>query len=463
MKRNIFFSVLILALVLSVSCSGPEEKAFEANCDFGEQEMSFLGEDLVFSFVQKDFSHVFMYKNDTTFYDMCLDRLAALGQQYDFNRTFTWSPSLTLDLVGGVFSGQHLSDFVFSDEIPVLAADQCLYPVDVLDCIDLTDFGKYGFPGTLEFSMYCGHVYGLYPQKWPAILGTANAGAVLVMNEALMSKYGMTDPRDLVENGKWTTDFYMENSENYYISDPDHTVKALATNLANFGKAVQGSFGLDVVYRSPSGTELGLHAPNAAEAISWGKAFYDRTKKSSSNFKSDWEAWEETYEEKAVMGLQSIRSFNEMVLVMDDFGIVNFPSSGYVDPSRQSIFCTYIYSLGMLYDVEDPDMFGMLASEILEPFDGYETEDSLVKLLDSSVFFDIRDAVLYLELLKNQKYVYYHYDLGSFVSEGIGNDMAEKSVAEMIAAVGTQYDDVIEKYIAPNRDYLESLASGISN
>mgnify|MGYP003294458596 CR=1 FL=1 len=152
---------------------------------------------------------------------LCLkDNIDKIEKQHNLKLKFTTALGAGGNIQNNLFtslaSGIKMCDFVYfgNDNANMRAAQAgTLYPLnDFPNIIDLSDSEKYGPINILEGCMAKGNVYGVIPNNWPQKSNDGNISTLFIINETLIQRYALEDPRDFYEQNKWNlSNVYYDN------------------------------------------------------------------------------------------------------------------------------------------------------------------------------------------------------------------------------------------------------------
>lgn len=445
LKKIFLLITFLIVAAFTVSCSSAEE-SFEA--DFPSDraaKIDFGGDDLVLGFISGNF----FYDEGSTFYDSMLDRLNEIGNTYNCNIRQI-SPS-DESIIGSFYGGTRYVDIIFSDPLPTAVAG-VLYPLDKLD-IDLTDFATYGTPNLLEYAMWEGTPYAIIPARWPLSF-KGNSGTFMIINENIIEKNGFVDPREHCENGEWTTENVSGLIPMYFVSAGDDTVYSIGANGGNLARAVLGAFGIPCVVDSDGVISSGYSLPQAEQCIDWFNRFVNEYKPYITTKNADWGSFDYINGNNAAMTLSAFDYFKEITVNVDNFGMISFPSSPYVDYGKNLLYYYFSFMLSVSGGVEDPDSICACLKSLVQPFAGYETEEDYLRYLTDNIFFDRRDAEYYVNLSRTSTYVYFNYKLDNFTE--MSNEFGSGSGASFLSRKLDQLNEY-SQITAANREYVRFL------
>lgn len=447
MKKFFGISLFIILAVLAVSCSEPESETFDADFSLGEssEKVDLRGEELIMGLISSDF----YFDDESTFHDSMLDRLSEMGKE--FNCKITQVSVDDEHVIGSFYGATRYVDIIYSDPQKAEIAG-ALCPLSKMD-IDLTDFDTYGTPNILEMGMWDGISYAVIPAKWPLSFRT-NAGTFLILNENLIQKNGFTDPREHSENGTWTIENCGELIPSYYVSAGDDTVYAIGGNGGNFARAVLGAFGITCVTNTEGVIHSGYALPQAERCIDWYNDFYEAYKPYCTRKNADWGTFTFVNENRACMTLTEYLYLKDITTNVDNFGVINFPSSAFVEYGKNVVYFVKGYMLSISAAVEDPDEICECFKAFVEPFKGYETREDYIRYLTSNIFFDRRDAEFYVNIMKSASFVYRDFKL-EFFNE-MDNEFRSGTGATFLAQHLNQINEYAQVTV-PNQQYIRYL------
>jgi hypothetical protein len=106
---------------------------------------------------------------------------------------------------------------------------------------------------------------------------------------------------------------------------------------------------------------------------------------------------------------------------------------------------------GVLSNASEPEYAANVISSLLEPFDEFPDRESLTTYYNN-IFHDKRDIDLYLTIDKYARHAY--EPQGAAPGGYFANIIKSKSPAEMVQNYSKMFNQVVEKYIAPNYEYM---------
>jgi len=461
MKKAICFILLISLFATCVACSNANEEIFdvpdyndtltvEKAIDMNGYECIFLQENNY-----NEENTPLMYLTDSLYYDLMIQRVKDVETKYNCKITFDASHSAGANMQAYIlrcFNGGIVAFDMYyggnSNVNSAMAFDGYFYPLNELsDYIDLSDSSKYGGANLLECCMADGIPYGVVPVALPQKAAQACIEPIFTINEGLITSKGFTDPRDLYEQKTWTWDALDRVTDEYYISEGDTVIHSFATNEENYLVGFIGGCGMKIVYEMGDNLVAGYLEPQVSVALDKARTF--RTEhKEQIRFPSI-SLNQILVEGSAVMTLNISIDINNIAKEMDNFGIVPFPVDGTTTQNgEETTFYSSIDTISINRMVEEPEFDAMILSALLDPINGY-SESEMADFLYTTMFYDMRDVQIFMNLTKNSQFNYYAKN-GYGIISSLMTLYKENTGTEVIEAIRNQFKDVINDCIAPN-------------
>lgn len=332
-------------------------------------------------------------------------------------------------------------------------------PISEIPAIDYTNSEKWGTPNMLEIFCYDNNLYGVIPALWP-ISNIMSSDFVLVINEEMAARNGMTDPRDLFEQGRWTHDEFYETIQHFYNNeDPDKIIYGYSGASRHFLEMALKSFNVDFI-----GDNLnnGYLKPEFIDALNWAEKLIsgEYSEMALFNGMKCIDHWVDEITGIAAVHMNYLasmkgRSSSSAIITSDkEYGIVPFPSL-----DGKSIHAQYERVTNAIMFpswAETNEEMGVLANAIFEPLEGIETVEQQIEELNTNLFFDERDSQLVFDMISQAKYLYHDEGINDFHTALVGS-IGRKSAAQIQQEHLTILDSLIEKYILPARTSMEYI------
>jgi hypothetical protein len=112
-------------------------------------------------------------------------------------------------------------------------------------------------------------------------------------------------------------------------------------------------------------------------------------------------------------------------------------------------------AVGILSNAEEPEYAAHIINKLLDPFEEYKDKEGLKKYYET-LFHDPRDIDVYFDIDKYSSHAYFPVGGYDFATAA-ANNILKKTPAEIIQTYAPAFDKIIEKYIAPNYDFITEL------
>ena len=452
-------SLLLTVVIVSAACVTDTTEAVP-DYDFSPvSDIDMLGYECDIS-QGYDLDHPFQYPRNTLMADMYLKRLDEISKDWNCKVT------LRADFAGGylegsiayIYSGLHAGEIACTHQPSNIARAGVLYPLEGLrDRLDYMNADKFGSLGLLEMGMVNGVPYTVSPVAWPGKQSSYSYN-IFAVNEDLVSKYGKTDPRDYVENGEWTWETFSNVIPDYQIEEGSFT--ATAVNGGVFVREAAFMNGANFFEIDGSGRPVSaLDSQNIAEAIDWCARLYTEDKDYIS-FLGFYEMVDAFINGKVVLANTSFtHMINEMIYDVDNYGVVPFPCGPRGTYGQWRTAFSDFDSMGIFVNAKDPESAAMIIDRLFEPFEGYETEESLAQYA-SNIFYDSREVEIFITYLKYTRWNYWTVGLDEYFSNLDSMARLGRSSAEAIETYKGAADVILEKYVFPNYEFISQYQDG---
>lgn len=457
MKRILcVFSAVVLFLASLCSCS---EKTASSS-----DEMEALGLDCdgyVFAVYQTgDKFSPFGYSAGSTFSDMMSEHISSKEQELNFSLQFLQRSEA--GIVGEIQAAAAvgLSEASVaawsSDETLPLAFGGFFYPLTYLDGIlDYTD-PKFGGWGMLSLCLVGDTPYGVTPVMWP-LMTSNDCFSTVIYNGEYIRELGLPNPWEYYEQGKWTYDHFSDVLAQYTFSEGDRTIPALMTNIWSFALGMWSSNGVHMVGEDSYGNLIaGYETERSVHALEWARNVINENK-DRIVFVSEYKFDENFINGDSTMIVFETKNVPKIAQYAKDFGIAPFPLGPDITENERVYLSSFGYSIQILNETDDPETAGYVLNALCDPFQGYETEDSLIDLLYNTSYFNRDQAALVSRMYQKAEptfqgvnaYIPY-YEIGQELS---GN----RSISELLATKVKSMDKYIEEYLGENYRFLKEI------
>ena len=462
MKRIIAFIIAAIMVFAFCACgqTASEEFSLDFNAGMDDSKTNFDGYECVIMqnhMAETADTSLFSYPSGTLLEDLLLQRIKDIENEYNCKVKVKTDGTVRIDSIVPVLaSGSYVADILFTSGPSTFIRAGFMYPLDVLsDYIDYTNTDKYGGLGLLEQGLYNSTPYCVTPAMWPGKQTTTSFG-VFAVNENLITRYGLTDPRDIVESGEWTWETFERIIPDYQIDDG--SVQATACNMTWSIMDFAMMNGADYYTITTDGTVLpALDSEYIAEAIDWCSRLFTEHK-DCITFLDHGGMLDLFLNDGIVMTKTAVdHIIRFMSYKMDNFGVVPMPCGPHGTYGKWVNAYNENIAFSILYNTNEPVCSAVVIDELCEPFRGYETEEDL-KAYMRSIFFDDRDIDFIMNYFENARWNYWgHASLETFFNNAKTAAISGKSATEFLSANAERINNLVVENIVPNVDFLESF------
>ena len=441
--------LLVIAILFSfavTACGTAEEEVFDVDFEMKGDKIDLEGVGIVYEIGLTDSAlavpNCLGYELDTTFGDLASKRLKDIQNGYNCTVKLNY-----------VNNGVSCRAFVATS-----ASGMVIGMTELEDYIDFRNEAKWGYRNMLEVVYYEDDLYGLVPLLWPEV--SVSYGTPLVVNENLIASLGVADPRDLLENGQWLWDTFDTCLGQYYIEEGGEVKQySLTASLADIGNMFILSNGSHFAEKDASGKYIpGFFTQRGVKAMEAANSIYNGPNKKTIDTVGN--ALQSLISGKTVLGAVGSDSIigitGRVAKEMDNFGILSWPTGPDVEPG---------YAFGQHANIErcisfsrmstHPDVAATIINAIYEPFEGYETIDSIIELMTRNYFYDKRDSEVFYNMYFNSVYNYFHYSgMYGYMHEWFTSN---KTPAEYIEGATDMIQQRIDEYVLPTMRGIDAV------
>lgn len=450
-------SLTLVALFVFCACQQAEPETipeYEMSMESGSADLD--GAVISWGFAkggEHEKDNTFGYINGTSFADMAIERRKSVENDLNcrFEMEYDGFSPIGNKLTASVISGSHCYDIVTNESFDNISKVKAGYFTGLSSYLDLRNTDKYGMPSMLTAVSYIDDVYCVVPYAWPELC-YSSFGNPICVNENLIGQYGHTDPREYVENGKWTWDQLEECLLAYRMNDAGHDIYGMATHPPYFSMLMFLSNGVTFNEYTDEGIVCGLYTTAGIEAMERTKKIYRETcRECFAPFETN-EAVSSCFKSGDCVLYPSgaagiIGSASSIMYVMDNVGIIPFPQGPNATPGvYTSYYETFLYTTGIPVNTDIPEAAAMVIDRMFEPFDEYKTKEDIIEYLSEQVFFDPRDARVFVNMLEHTEYNYQNYGGRAAIEQVYGNN----TITEMLESYRSYYDKMLEEAMIPH-------------
>lgn len=454
MKENRRFFIFILCVIVAFSaaaCSQNRESYSEISYYISDGRIDFSGSNIILGQDSNSGTEPFGYKADSTLCDMFIQRAGEINNKYNCKLTVELIPDVNGAIRNSLWAATETGfDMVYygsGNANFAGAVNGLLYPLTDSEYLDVTDYGKCGVPNLQECCMMDGVVYGIVPSNLPMVTSNGCGSPLTLINEGYIKRFSMNDPRELYENDMWTLDYFRDHVADYYVNDGAKEIYSFVLNNEYWGCGYIGSYGIRLVSDYEGETYTCFDHPLITEALNEA-ILCQQENRQYLDIVSSWDYWTTFVNGNDLMCIGNDAFVKEVCTDLDDFGLVLFPTSKYVEKDTQFTYYSSVLTLSIPGSGEDADSISCIISDMIEPYNGYD-RDSYAKLLFNTTFFDMRDVNVFLDFPKNECFNYYAVGGAEPLKAIIAINSAQ-SVKQTVESNGNKFQAIAENYIMGN-------------
>ncbi len=461
MKR---IAAVFLIVVLFLSACGtaspeiiPEFDIISGSDDLGGFNLQW---GFSMSVYTEDTDNVFGYIPDTVFADTANRRKEDVENSLNCKiSVFNDSNSSVIRsrLTAALASGAHIYDLATADSSAMSSFVRSGSLIGLSSLLDVHNTDKWGTPSMLMPALWKDDLYGVVPFAWPNLLYTF-AGHIIAVNENMISRLGETDPREYVEALEWTWDKFEECLERYTHEDSGRTVYAFQSHPAYFAMNMSLSNGVSMAAVEDGKVTVGIYTEAGREALEKAQAIFLRDDKDYIHPSDTTASGELLVNGECVMISQGhggmIATAGSILYVMDNVGVLPFPQGPKATPRVYPSYYQQIpYITSIPVTTYDMNAAATILSAMYEPFEGLETKDLIAEYMNNQVFFDDRDAYIFINMIEHTEYNYF-WEGGRNGIESVLS--ANNPVSTILESNEPNYQKLVDEYIYPQ--YLGRVA-----
>ena len=448
MRKIISFILISAFIFILCACSQSNDIDYETGSldslmDFGGYEFSIMQSDLVESEQER-----FGYLQS----DIMKARIAEISADWNCSIKIVIDGSENL---GSVFptlmAGGYVCEIAYMIGSSNLVSVGAFHPLnDLKDYIDYTNSEKFGSYGILEQGIYDGNLYTVSPALWPGKQIPIGSYGIFAVNENLVKRYGLDDPRDLLENREWTWDTFERILPEYFINDG--SVRAKSVNITHSILDFALMNGADYVTVREGRPFSAIDSPEKTETIDWCSDVFSQYS-SCISFDDHDTMVPKFLGDQLVMTQTSIDQVIRFMGYTDNIGIVPMPCGPNGEYGKWVSAYSENTCFGILVNAKKPVASARIIDRLCDVWEDYETED-LRKDFYRTYFSDSRDIDLIFSILKNSRWNYEpNADLLEFFDSATEDAGSGRSSAEIFSKYLGKAKQSVEEYIIPNHQF----------
>ena len=451
----VLFCAVFVFVCVSCSTGNPEEIVPEYINDIpGEIDLN--GKTYVFGMVKDYFfegkDSVLTYIYNTQFGDLALKRLREVENKHNCTIEFKYHNRSGEAAYIDVVSSSHTNDLIQEESYWLVSyiPTGVFTDLKLLDNIDITNTEKWGNPKLLLSTMWIDAVYGVVPAQHP--LRTQNSVSnIIAINEDYIKTLGVSDPRDFYENKTWDWETFTNVLYDYtFTALSGDKVYSFATDASRFARAVAFSNGDEYIKYVPEDDtfKLGLYSSTALLALNQYFDWLNGPTKDNILLEAGLDPLKDG---RTVLGnveaFEVLSNTDSIAYNLDNFGIIPYPYGPDAEPGWYQCYNESTdFTICIPVSAVDPEGTAVVMESIYEPFEGYETRESIIDYLDKNYFLDTRDSKFFVEI-SDYKNTYFFATMDGLFD--VWNEIVVRKPSEALAKYKDIMYDKAEKNLLP--------------
>ena len=354
-------------------------------------------------------------------------------------------------LRASVMSGQPYYDIVTAGTYGLVNDIRAGYLTGLSGLLDIANTDKWGTPNMLNSTIWKDDVYAVVPYGWSELMYYSSFGYPISVNENLISKLGLTDPREYVESNAWTWDQFEASLAEYTHDDGGRTIYGMATHPAYFAMMMFLSNGNTLSSYEDGKVVCGAYTDAGFVAFERARKIYYETCK---DYFHPGDPWNYVGVDMFVNGEivlltapcnELFGSERSLLYVTDNVGILPYPQGPNATPG---VFPSYHesldYATGIPVNAKDPGATAIVLDAMYEPFDEFKTKEDVIGYMVDQIFFDERDARVLANMLENTEYGFFREGARSVIESVTETDT---SITSLLESNEDKYEQIVEDYM----------------
>ena len=454
MKRSLRLISLVLILIFILSACQTAEPEIVPEYSVNVEGQDLDGFKVVWGFAKSgaDDENVFGYIPGTALADLALERMNSI--QKDFNCVIEMDygnfGSIQNNMQSSIVSGAQLYDISTNESFVLVDSVRAGYLTGLSSYIDVANTDKWGTPNMLQSLIWHDDLYGVVPFAWPELLYTS-FGYPIVVNESIIAKLGQEDPREFVENGTWNWDKFEECLAIYTHDDGGRTIYGLATHDAYFAMMMFLSNGNTLSALENGEVVCGAYTDSGFVALERAQKIFQDTCKDyihpqdahggvGLNFFLNGDIVMLTTYGSELLGTES-----SIMYQADNIGLLPYPQGPNAVPGLYpSYHESVLYSTAIPINAKDVAATAIVLDAMFEPFEGFETKEDIIRYMADQVFFDERDARVFVNMLEHTEYGFFKEGARGVIQSSVESNT---TVATLLESNENIYEKIVSDYM----------------
>ncbi|MBO5036951.1 MAG: extracellular solute-binding protein [Clostridia bacterium] len=396
---------------------------------------------------------IYGFIDGTAHSDMALERERTIEDTMNCTIEVEYSGDTVYStLRASVMSGQPYYDLVTAGTFGLVNDVRAGYLTGLSSLLDVENTDKWGTPNMLNSTIWKDDVYAVVPYAWPEVMYYSSFGYPISVNEDLIARLGVTDPREYVESLTWTWDKFEECLAAYTHDDGGRTIYGMATHSAYFAMMMFLSNGNTLSSYENGEVVCGAYTDSGFEALERARKIYFETCK---DYFHPGDPWNYAGVDMFINGEMVLLTApcNELfgtskslLYLTDNVGLIPYPQGPNATPGEYPSYHESLdYATGIPVNAKDPEATAIILDAMYEPFDEYKNKEDIVNYMAEQIFFDERDAGVLANMLKNTEYGFFLEGARGVIESVTSADNA--TITSLLESNESKYQQIVDDYM----------------
>lgn len=285
------------------------------------------------------------------------------------------------------------------------------------DVIDISDEEKWGTARRRKVLTYKGFVYGILPQT---PVGIDDSTGIILVNDSMIKSFGQPTPKELLEDGNWTFDYFKNYVES--VSDMNDTLPVYGMTVARDQLHIlpltavfaNGSAVLNLSDNGEYEFILGKD-PKALTALNWARDVYQTEVIANDNYNDTFSGFFSNEMSSMYLGTSGVGTANldgfPLRELSEGFSFICFP---YGPDAEYGVTNSTFYVASMDYAIpisSDPHDMGLILDKFCENrYSPEELEEKKQNFIEQYFHFP-EDYEFVYNISTTSEYVHFLTDL----------------------------------------------------
>ena len=400
------------------------------------------------------------FVNGTAHSDMALERKKTIEESMNCTVNMEYSSDVYTTLRSSVMSGSPYFDILTAESFSLANDIRSGYMTGLSTYLDVTNTDKWGTPNILQHVIWKDDVFAVVPYAWPELMyGTIMD--LIAVNEDIVARLGLTDPREYVENKTWVWEQFEECLTQYTHEYNGRKVYGMAVHDADIAMMMFLSNGNKLSTFVDGEVVCGAYTNSGYVALERARMIYNETYKDCIHPDDplNYVGVEHFVNGDIVMltitGKELFATSRSLLYVAGNVGILPYPQGpNAVLGEYPSYHSNLLYITGIPVNAKEVEGSAAVLDAMFEPFDEYKTKEDIISYMAEQIFFDERDAKVVANMLEHTEYNFFLEGARAVIQSVVEQD---KSITSLLDSYEDQYEKIVADYMVHHYEGIVSV------